>query len=693
MSRFPTYRLAAIAALTLFSWQAAELPAQQGGLPPLGGPEAPSALEQLETELGYTELTRGPVHEAFAEQVSLDPQPGIIVGKEPPLPIVEVPPENQPSGANVTWIDGYWAFSEDDDDFIWVSGAWRDAPRGYQWVPGHWNKVDTGYQWIGGFWATADRADVEYLPTPPETLEEGPTSAAPGDGYFWIPGNWEYGDSSYAWRPGYWAQSQQNYVWIPQYYRWTPSGCILAGGYWDYPLASRGYLFAPIQFNRPVYRTQGWYYTPRVALNLGPLLFHLFVRPSYSHYYFGDYYGNRYANNGWFAWQNYYGRRHAYDPLFAYNVSRYRQRGIDFNDRSRRWHNYFEEHKDHRPPHTFKKQKEYIAQHRDRDDIKTVSLGDSFDDVVRNKQDKFVRMDDNRRSQVNDMRQRFSKLRDQRTQLEVAGNQVRRSGEERSNRDGRDGRSGDDGRNFPRFKLRDGDEVRALRPNLDNNASRGQFNGRTREDQGQPRDLTPNSRPRASATEGRGQSLQDRINEAQRQRQSQQFQERRSDDGPRINNSPAREDKPQKKPSSGGLIRPDTNPRGENRFSPSPERRENSSPTPIRRPTVKQNDSPTRTFTPQRNSNSSENRPSFRSRNSGGNNRQSSGAFSSPGRSGYQSSVSSQSRFQSNSNRGSFGGGSSNRGGSNQGNFSRGNSNRGHSGSGNSGRGHGRRNK
>lgn len=691
MSRFATYNLAAVAAVFAFSWQAALLFAQEGGPLALDGPEAPSALDRLETELGYTELTRGPVHEAFAEQVSLDPQPGIIVDKEPPLPIVEVPPENQPSGANVIWADGYWAFSEDDDDFIWVSGAWRAAPRGYQWVPGYWKKADTGYQWIGGFWATADRDEIGYLPTPPESLEEGPTSEPPADDYFWIPGNWNYQDSRYAWRPGYWAQSQENYVWIPQYYRWTPSGCILAGGYWDYPLSSRGYLFAPIQFNRPVYRTQGWYYTPRVALDLGPLHFHLFVRPSYSHYYFGDYYGDRYANNGWFAWHNYYGRRHAYDPLFAYNVMRYRQRGIDFHDRSRRWHNHFEDHKDQRPQHTFRKQKEYIAQHRDRDYIKNVSLGDSFDDVVRNKKDKFVRMDDNRRTQVNDMRERFSKFRDQRTKLEVAGNQARRSGEDRS---GQDGRVGDDGRNFPRFKLRDGDEVRALRPNLDNNSSRGQFEGRTRDRGNQQRDLTPDSRPRPSATDGRGQSLQERIQEAQRQRQSQQFQQRRSDDRPRINNSPAsREDRPQKKPSSSGLIRPDKDARGESRFSPSTERREGSSQIPFRRPSVKQNDGPTRTFTPQRNSNSGDNRPSFRSRNSGDNNKRSSGAFRSQGRSGNQSSASSQSRLKSNSNRGSIGGGNSNRGGFNRGNFSRGNSNRGNSDSRNSGRGRGKKNK
>src|SRR5690349_20461036 len=55
-------------------------------------------------------LTRGPVHEAFAEVVAYDPEPGVIVTKAPPDPIEEIPPEERPEGYNVTWIPGYWSW-------------------------------------------------------------------------------------------------------------------------------------------------------------------------------------------------------------------------------------------------------------------------------------------------------------------------------------------------------------------------------------------------------------------------------------------------------------------------------------------------------------------------------------------------------------------------------------------------------
>jgi len=38
-------------------------------------------------------LTRGPVHEAFAVPVVYDPQPGMVVPKEPPAPVEEMRPD------------------------------------------------------------------------------------------------------------------------------------------------------------------------------------------------------------------------------------------------------------------------------------------------------------------------------------------------------------------------------------------------------------------------------------------------------------------------------------------------------------------------------------------------------------------------------------------------------------------------
>src|SRR5947209_531058 len=69
-------------------------------------------------------LTRGVVHEAFADLPPLAPEPGIVVSKAPPGPIDEIPPDVKPEG-DVVWIPGYWAWDDDRSDFIWVSGIWR----------------------------------------------------------------------------------------------------------------------------------------------------------------------------------------------------------------------------------------------------------------------------------------------------------------------------------------------------------------------------------------------------------------------------------------------------------------------------------------------------------------------------------------------------------------------------------------
>ena len=63
---------------------------------------------------------------------------GLIVPKQPPTPIEEVPPDMKPEGGNPTWIPGYWSWDDDRRDFIWVSGVWRSPPAQHRWMPGYW---------------------------------------------------------------------------------------------------------------------------------------------------------------------------------------------------------------------------------------------------------------------------------------------------------------------------------------------------------------------------------------------------------------------------------------------------------------------------------------------------------------------------------------------------------------------------
>jgi len=266
---------------------------------------------------GVQVLTRGPVHEAFAQTVTFNPEPGVVVAKAPPEAIEEIPPSERPEGNNVTWIPGYWAWDDERNDFLWVSGVWRALPPGRSWTPGYWGKITDGYQWTSGYWADAKAEETTYLPEPPKTVEEGPSTEAPSRDHRWTPGNWAWNQDRYAWSPGYWARGRANWDWMPSHYVWSPRGYVYVDGYWDYPMDRRGTLFAPVYFDSGVYGQAGYSYTPTIALDLAILAENLFLRPRYDHYYFGDYYGSNYSQGGYYSAYAYQSNRGGYDPIFA----------------------------------------------------------------------------------------------------------------------------------------------------------------------------------------------------------------------------------------------------------------------------------------------------------------------------------------------------------------------------------------
>lgn len=144
---------------------------------PSGGPQLAAGGQQAGPEV----LTRGPIHEAFAEVISYNPQPGPVAAKEPPKAIEEVPPAEKPQG-DYAWIPGYWSWDHDRNEFIWVTGVWRIPPPGTNWVPGYWNQTANGHQWVGGYWGPANTAmagqptgqataETTYYPAPPGSVE------------------------------------------------------------------------------------------------------------------------------------------------------------------------------------------------------------------------------------------------------------------------------------------------------------------------------------------------------------------------------------------------------------------------------------------------------------------------------------------------------------------------------------------
>ena len=300
--------------------------------PNISLPQDSQPLESQDEEFSF--MLRGPVHEAFAEPWQKDPVDFPLVSETPPPPVDEVPPEVQPAGTNVQWISGYWAWDDQASKFIWISGLWRDVPPGQSWNPGQWFASAEGWQWIPGYWASAEQTETTFVPEPPQSIDNGPSSAAPGEDYFYVPGSWLFQDDQYVWRAGYWCPRLENRVWVPAYYIGTAEGYVYCPGYWDYPLEDRGILFAPVEFQRPVYLNVGWRYQPACVVNTGVDFFvHLFAHPVRG-YCFGDWYD--FGHIGYRPWVHSHFAFGCYDPLFTY----YRFRGFRFRGGNDYWINH-----------------------------------------------------------------------------------------------------------------------------------------------------------------------------------------------------------------------------------------------------------------------------------------------------------------------------------------------------------------
>jgi hypothetical protein len=289
------------------------------------------AADPVEPNDGVEVLARGPVHEGYAAAVEPKPAASPFIAKQPPEPIEELPPDQKPEGDNVLWLPGYWSWDQEREDFIWISGFWRVPPPNRFWVAGSWRKMDGGWQWSGGFWKTtqAQQAEIEYLPEPPASLDEGPATPAAAETSIYVPGCWVW-RTRYVWRPGFWIDHQPGWIWIPSHYRWTPAGYIYVDGYWDYPLADRGLLFAPVYIPRRVYVAPSYCWRPTIVVRDECMYGALFVRRGWGCYYFGDYFDPGYATLGYTSWCGYRGGRTTvvvrdwYDPMFSYYRVSYR---------------------------------------------------------------------------------------------------------------------------------------------------------------------------------------------------------------------------------------------------------------------------------------------------------------------------------------------------------------------------------
>ena len=318
-------------------------------------PEGASAMPGNPQADEYEFIMRGPLHEAFAQTWQPDPIEPAVITERPPERITEIPPDVKPEGTNVQWIPGYWVWDDQESRFLWISGLWRDVPAVQVWQPGNWFENAGGWSWSPGFWSQENVVNRPIVPAPPANIDNGPSHEAPGDDFFYIPGNWLFINNAYTWQAGYWCPRVQDRVWVPAQYICGGQGFYFQAGFWDFPLEDRGILFSPICFQQPVYLNVAWNYQPTCVVNTGVDFFvHLFRHPQRG-YCFGDWYDCQ--NFGYRPWVYTHLDAGCYDPLFTYyshRGHRCRDTGDYLINHLYKEHRHFADNKLHRPHKKFR---------------------------------------------------------------------------------------------------------------------------------------------------------------------------------------------------------------------------------------------------------------------------------------------------------------------------------------------------
>jgi hypothetical protein len=288
--------------------------------------EPPSKKDQLQP--GVTLVDKGPIHEAFAQPGAETRGKDMTAPKAPPEPINEVPPDIKPEGTNVKWIPGYWQWDANKNDFIWVSGFYRNVPPNREWQAGKWIEKDGKNIYVPGYWRptkTVPSTPLVDVPEPPKSIENGPSTPSDNPDAMWVPGGWEYRNSQFVWRAGYWAAPYLQMMWQPSQYVYNGSEYNYVPGYWDYPLEQRGLLTAPVYIDPQFAINPNWSYTPQYGIGIGDtngwgnggLFGSMYLGPNYNNYYYGNGNGgggyiDPYGLGG-FGFGSGYG-----DPLFGY---------------------------------------------------------------------------------------------------------------------------------------------------------------------------------------------------------------------------------------------------------------------------------------------------------------------------------------------------------------------------------------
>jgi len=154
------------------------------------------------------------------------------------------------------------------------------------------------------------------------------------------------------------------------------------------------------------------------VIDLGVFSDHLFLRPRYSHYYFGDYYAAGYSRGGFYAAFSFQSGRHGYDPIYAHQRWEHRD-DREWAHRVQTAYTYRRAHADARPPRTWAAQRNLHPDAQSKDNHLAVAT--SFDQLSKRKDGpvRFQPVAKEEKQQLVQRGQEVRKSRDERQTLEA----------------------------------------------------------------------------------------------------------------------------------------------------------------------------------------------------------------------------------------------------------------------------------
>ena len=277
-------------------------------------PPTPGSNATATADPNVEVMTRGPVHEAYAVPVSAGQTAGVIVPKQPPAPIEEVPPDMKPEGAERRLDSRLLELGRRTQGFHLgqrrVARAAARLPLDARLLAGGAGPgVPVGFRLLDAGPCAKKRP---IMPSRHKASRPGPPVRRPARTISGSPatGNGR-GPLCLAARllGGAASPIGSGCRRLITGVRGAGSMCLAIG---IIRWSAAGWSFRP-SISRPVA-----VYRPAVCLDVGVFSFSLFCRPGYGHYYFGDYYDDRYVAFGIRPWFYFNSPRYGYDPLFGY---------------------------------------------------------------------------------------------------------------------------------------------------------------------------------------------------------------------------------------------------------------------------------------------------------------------------------------------------------------------------------------